>query len=193
MNALRQLRFLLRISHSHGIVRRYFVVNGFDGALTMLGIILGFWVSDPAPLRVVIAACVGAMVALTVSGISSAFISESAERQRDLAALETAMARDLDDSAHGRAARWVPWVVAIANGSAPLLLALLIIAPLWLAETGLPLPLSPLLLSVLVALALMFLLGVYLGRIAGVSVWRSGLRTLLVALVTAGLILLLGD
>ncbi|GGO87160.1 TIGR00267 family protein [Marinobacterium nitratireducens] len=193
MKHVRQLAFLLRISHSSGIVRRYFIVNGFDGALTMLGIILGFAVSDPAPLQVVIGACVGATVALAVSGVSSALISESAERQRSLAELEQAMARDLGDSAHGRAARWVPWVVALANGAAPLLLALLIITPLWLAEAGLPLPASPLVLSLLVALILMFLLGVYLGRIAGVSIWRSGLRTLLVALVTAGLILMLGS
>lgn len=192
MNGLRGLGFLLRISHSHGIVRRYFVVNGFDGALTMLGLILGFSVSEPTPLSVVIGACVGAIVALTVSGVSSAFISESAERQRALSDLEASMGRDLEDSAHGRAARWVPWIVAIANGSAPLLLALLIITPLWLAEAGVWLPLPPLLTSVLVALTLIFLLGVYLGRIAGVSLLRSGLRTLLVALVTAGLILLLG-
>jgi len=193
LNGLRQLGFLLRISHSRGIVRRYFVVNGFDGALTMLGLILGFAVSDPAPLRIVIGACVGATVALTVSGVSSAFISESAERQRALADLEAAMGRDLEQSAHGRAARWVPLIVAIANGAAPLSLALLIITPLWLAQAGVWLPLSPLLSSVLVALMLIFLLGVYLGRIAGVSLWRSGLQTLLVALVTAGLILLLGD
>ena len=36
MNLLKQVNFLLRITRTHGIVRRYFVVNGFDGALTML-------------------------------------------------------------------------------------------------------------------------------------------------------------
>ena len=43
MNLLQRVRFLMRITRTHGIVRRYFVVNGFDGALTMLGLI-----ADPA-------------------------------------------------------------------------------------------------------------------------------------------------
>ena len=41
MNLVRRAAFLLHITHTHGIVRRYFVVNGFDGALTMLGIVWG--------------------------------------------------------------------------------------------------------------------------------------------------------
>ncbi|MFC6673837.1 hypothetical protein [Marinobacterium aestuariivivens] len=193
MNRLRQIGFLLRISHSHGIMRRYFVVNGFDGALTMLGLILGFSVSEPAPLPVVIGACLGASIALGVSGVSSAYISETAERQKALGELEQAMVKSLEHSAHGQAARWVPLLVALVNGAAPLLLSLLIIGPLWLAEAGLlPRALSPLIASLSVAFVLIFLLGVFLGRIAGISLWRSGLQALLVALVTAGLIMLLG-
>jgi VIT1/CCC1 family predicted Fe2+/Mn2+ transporter len=70
----------------------------------------------------------------------------------------------------------------------------LILLPLWLAHLGVDLPWSALYLSVVVALVLIFLLGVFLGRIAGVSWWRSGLKTLLIALVTAALIsLVAGD
>ena len=46
--------FLLDITSSHDIVRRYFLVNGLDGALTMLGLILGFLVSSPENLSVII-------------------------------------------------------------------------------------------------------------------------------------------
>ncbi len=192
LNPLREVLFLLRISHSHGIMRRYFVVNGFDGALTMLGLILGFAVIDAVPLQVVIGACLGATIALGVSGVSSAYLSETAERQRALSDLEEAMAKSLQDSAHAQAARWVPLLVALVNGSAPLLISLLIIIPLWLAEAGVPLPLPALHLALLVALLIIFMLGVFLGRVAGNSLWRSGVQTLLVALVTIGLILLIG-
>ena len=34
---LKRLLFVLRMSHAHRIARRYFVTNGFDGALTILG------------------------------------------------------------------------------------------------------------------------------------------------------------
>lgn len=190
MNLLRRIGLLLQITHTHGIMRRYFVVNGFDGALTMLGIILGFLISSPAELSVIINACLGAAIALGMSGMSSAYISESAERRHDLLNLQEAMLTDLQQSAHGTAARWVPLLIALVNGLAPLLMSLLILVPLWLAKLGVPLPLSPLSLAIMVAMVLIFLLGVFLARIANICWLRSGLQTLLVAVVTAGLIYL---
>ena len=190
MNLVNRASFLLSITRTHGIARRYFVVNGFDGALTMLGIIIGFLLSEPASLGIIISACLGAAIALGVSGVSSAYISESAERRRALLQLEEAMLADLRDSHHGDAARWVPLLIAVVNGAAPLLICLLIITPLWLADAGIILPLAPLHAAILVALILIFLLGVFLGRIAGISWLYSGIRTLLVALLTAALIYL---
>ena len=81
---LKQFQLLLSISHSHLIARRYFVVNGFDGALTMLGLLMGFYISGDVVLSVIITACMGTAIALAVSGISSAYISESAEKQQEL-------------------------------------------------------------------------------------------------------------
>jgi predicted membrane protein (TIGR00267 family) len=187
-----RLAFLLRISESHDIIRRYFVVNGFDGALTMLGIVMGFALADPADIQVVISACLGAAIALGVSGVSSAYISEVAERRKSLRELEQAMIRDLDQSAHGDAARWMPLLVGLVNGLSPLLISLLIMLPLWLARAGIGLPLSPLLLSMVVALTVVFLLGVFLGRISGVSWLRSGLQTIAIAAATISLVYLFG-
>lgn len=190
MNLLGKARYLLRLTHTHGIVRRYFVVNGFDGALTMLGIITGFTFGAPTDLTVVINACLGAAIALGMSGVSSAWVSESAERKRALEELEAAMVTDLLDSAHGEAARRVPLLIALVNGAAPLLISLCTIIPLWLAQRGLPMPVAPLHAAILVALGMVFLLGVFLGRFSGESWLRSGLQTLLVALLTAGFIYL---
>lgn len=190
MSLLNQARFLLRITRTHDIVRRYFVVNGFDGALTMLGLIIGFLVSESADLTVIINACLGAAIALGMSGMCSAYVSEAAERKRALGKLEEAMISDLQESAHGEAARWVPLFIAIVNGSAPLIISLLILMPLWLANAGILLPLSPLYVAIIVALLLIFLFGVFLGRIADISWLRSGIQTLLVAVLTASLIYL---
>ena len=156
----------------------------------MLGLIIGFVISGTASLHVIISACLGAAIALGVSGVSSAYVSESAERQRALLKLEEAMIVDLRDSYHGEARRWVPMLIALVNGAAPLVISLLIIAPLWLASAGIPLLLQPLYASIAVALLAVFLLGVLLGRLAGVSWLRSGLRTLLIALLTVALIYL---
>ncbi len=192
MEPLGQARLWLSITRSHGIARRYFVVNGFDGALTMLGLITGFQVSTVTDLSVVLSACLGAAIALGVSGVSSAYVSEAAERRKALTELEEAMAKDLGASAHGHAARWVPLLIALVNGAAPLLISLFILSPLWLARAGVALPLSPLLAALGCAFLIIFLLGVFLGSISGLHWLRSGLQTLFIALLTAGLVLLLG-
>ena len=188
MGLLGRASRLLSISDSKGIVRRYLVVNGFDGALTMLGLIIGFVASTPPELEVIINACVAAAIALGMSGISSAWISEVAERKRELRELEESMLADLGHSAHGQAARWVPLLVALVNGGAPLLISLLIITPLWLAQGGVPLPAPPLHLAISIAATVIFVLGVVLGRIADVSWVRSGLRTVVIAALTVALI-----
>ena len=190
MKLLEQARFLLRITRTQDVMRRYFVVNGFDGALTMLGLIIGFLVSGTTGLSVIINVCLGAAIALGVSGVSSAYVSEVAERKRALGILEDAMITDLRDSAHGEAARGVPLLIALVNGLAPLTISLLILIPLMAANAGFEFPLSPLYVAVAIALLLIFLLGVFLGSIAGVSWLRSGMRTLLVAIFTAALIYL---
>jgi predicted membrane protein (TIGR00267 family) len=190
-DTLERLRAALRFSRSRALVRRYFVVNGFDGALTMLGLITGFRLGGEVDLGVVIGACLGAAVALGVSGVTSAYLSEAAERRRSLAELEGAMVADLSESVHADAARLVPLLIAAVNGASPVLLSLIIIAPLWLARAGVPLPLEPLSAAIATAFLCIFSLGVFLGRVGGTSLLASGVKTLLIALVTVGLILII--
>jgi predicted membrane protein (TIGR00267 family) len=188
----RQLRFLFELTHAHTIARRYFVTNGFDGALTMLGLTMGFYSSDSVATAVIISACLGASIALSVSGLASAYVSESAEREKELKELEQAVVGDLENTAHGRAARWVPVLIAVVNGLSPLLMALLIMTPLWLSEAGIALPLTALECAIVTAFLTLFMLGVLLGRVSGQFWLWSGLRTLIIALITAGIVLLLG-
>ena len=192
MRWLERLDFLLHITRTRGSARRYFVVNGFDGALTMLGILVGFYVSEAADLRLVIGACAGAAVALAMSGLSSAYISERAERRRELTKLEDAMVTDLSESAHGRAARWVPLLIAAVNGLAPLLISIVVLVPLVLAWTGKGPAFPPLETAIAVALAMIFSLGVFLGQVGRTFWLLSGLQALVIALCTVGLILVLG-
>jgi len=187
VTTIKEIGYLLRITRTHGILRRYFVVNGFDGALTMLGIITGFLFGSPhTDVAVMISACLGAAIALGISGISSAYISEVAERRRELTKLEEAMISDLTGSSHDTAMRQVPILIALVNGLSPLLISLLIISPLWLFKLEPTLP--PIYFSIGIAMFLIFLLGVFLGRISGISWLRSGLQTMAVAITTTLLI-----
>jgi predicted membrane protein (TIGR00267 family) len=187
---LERIHFLMRLGHAHKIARRYFVTNGFDGALTLLGLITGFYSSGGVALPIVINACLGAAIALTVSGLSSAYVSEAAEREQELLELEQALVLDLADTDHGHAARLLPLLIAAVNGLAPLLIALVIISPLWLVQAGLELPLPPLEASIALAFGVLFLLGAFLGRISGRFWLWSGVRMLIIAALTAAVILL---
>lgn len=186
-----QLPLLFKITRSRSILRRYFVVNGFDGALTMLGIIMGFYISDWGNLVVIMNACLGAAVALGVSGLTSAYISESAEQKKQLSEIEQAMVKDLENSAYGQAARLLPFVTAAVNSLSPMLISLIIVSPIWAATLSFELPINALEMALLLAFGILFLLGVFLGRVSGTYWLWSGIRTLFIAIVTAGLIFLL--
>jgi predicted membrane protein (TIGR00267 family) len=183
---------ILHILRARSIARRYLITNGFDGALTMLGMITGFYTSGMTELSVAISACLGAAVALFISGLSSAYLSEKAEREKELRELEQALVTDLKESDYGTASRYLPILVALVNGLSPLLLSLLIILPLFLAEQGYVLPSSPFINSIVVALICVFFLGLFLGKISQTFWLWSGLRTLAIAIITVAIILFFG-
>lgn len=183
----------LHLRQAQGIARRYLVTNGFDGALTMLGLMVGFQTAgDKIDLSAAINGCLGAAVALLVSGLSSAYLSETAERKKELQDLEGALLTDLTDTNYGYASRSIPIMVAMVNGLAPFIISILIIAPLWLVDNNLvQLPISPYSVAIITALVLIFLLGIFLGRVSNRFWLLTGIQTLFIAMITVALILLL--
>ena len=184
-------RLLLHAQRAKGIARRYFITNGFDGALTMLGLMVGFYLSENVPLAVATKACFGAAVALCMSGLSSAYLSESAERENELTKLEQALLSDLRMSDYGTASRLVPIFIAIVNGFSPLVISMIIIAPVWIAERGVEFQYSPFLLAIFVACFLIFLLGTFLARLCKEFWLLTGLRSLAIAGLTVFVIFIL--
>jgi predicted membrane protein (TIGR00267 family) len=193
MPLIQQIRSLWKLSQAGQIARRYFVTNGFDGALTMLGILIGFYTGGEVPLVVAISACLGAAVALGISGFTSALLSETEERKKELKELEESLVAPLEGSDYGKASQITPWVIAAINGLSPFLISLFILVPLWLEEAGmgLPLPLGPLETGIAFSFLAILFLGIFLGRISGTFWLWSGLRAVLIGLVTAGIIFLI--
>ena len=101
------------------------------------------------------------------------------------------MIKDMSGSIHDRASRLLPLFVAFVNGMSPFAISLLIIAPIWAAHLSVQLPLPPLQLAFFIALAVLFLLGTYLGKISGMFWLWSGVRALAIALATGAIIVLL--
>ena len=75
-NLSRKVRVYLRITKASGIARRYFVMNGFDGAMTIFGIVLGSWIAKVTKPEIILLAGFGACLAMGVSGFFGAFMAE---------------------------------------------------------------------------------------------------------------------
>jgi predicted membrane protein (TIGR00267 family) len=186
---LRQLNEYRRLAAIDEIGRRYLAMNAFDGILTMIGVVMGSYVAGVLEPRVVLATGLATSLAMGVSGLWGAYMTESAERRHELHALEQAMLTDLHDTEQARASRFAVVVVSVIDGLAPLVAGAAVLLPFlfatWVGEEGCYAA------SLGVALAMLFGLGAFLARVARTSLLRSGLRMIVAGLVCVALSLLL--
>ncbi|MEA3459101.1 MAG: hypothetical protein U9R11_00240 [Chloroflexota bacterium] len=164
------------------IARRYFVMNAFDGVLTILGVLVGNYVAGVRDAMVVVSTGLSTCFAMGISGLWGAYLTEAAERKRDLNDLEGYTLTKLGGTKIGRASGVAVIVVALIDGLAPLLSALMALLPFFL---HLDIAISYY-LSLGLALAILFALGVFLGAISKVNLIVSGLK-----MVGAGLVCIL--
>jgi len=177
-----KFRTYLRVSQAYKIARRLFVMNAFDGILTIMGVVIGVHISGLADPHVVITAGIGGSVALGISGISSAYLAERAERRRDLKKLEVAMLTDLGDTQFARASEFATVVVALVNGLSPTLGAFILISPyFFVPRIGME---EAFYSSLSLGLFCLFFLGAFLAKISDDRVFLSGLKMILVGLIT---------
>lgn len=164
------------------IARRLFVMNAFDGTLTIMGVVIGAHFSGVADPHVIITAGIAGSLAMGISGISGAYLAERAERKRDLKKLETAMLKNLDDTHYARATEFASVVVAVVDGISPALSAAILVVPYFFAaEIGIQ---SAFYASLLLGLAVLFTLGMFLARISDERPVSSGIQMILVGVAT---------
>jgi len=189
-NLSRKVRVYLRITKASGIARRYFVMNGFDGAMTIFGIVLGSWIAKVTKPEIILLAGFGACLAMGVSGFFGAFMAEKAERERHLKDMEEAT-KNRVDPIHYEAARFVVIYVALIDGLSPALTATIALAPFILASMKIISISSAYFISVPLSLAVLFLLGIYLGKVAKENGWLYGMAMVAVGALTALIIFLI--
>lgn len=181
-NTIKLFRIYLRLSSAHKIARRLFVMNSFDGVLTIMGVVIGTYISGVVDPHIVITAGIGGSVAMGISGMSGAYMAERAERKRDLIKLEKSMLISLRDTQYARASDFATVVVAVVDGISPAASAIILILPYFLV------PLISFKVAFYASLSLglltLFLLGIYLARISEDKQALSGLRMILVGIIT---------
>ena len=183
-----QFRNYVKITEADEIARRYFVMNAFDGSLTMLGIILGTYLAQVHDAKIVIGAGVGASLAMGMSGFFGTYMTERAERTRKLKKLERAMVTNLDETVWDNASSFVSVWAALVDGLSPAMAALVAVVPFVLSSLGLLDFYSALYGSLILIALTLFMLGAYLGRISEENVPINGIRMLLVGALTGFLV-----
>jgi predicted membrane protein (TIGR00267 family) len=174
------------------IARRYFVKNGFDGSMTILGSVVAYWVVNFQQADILVTAGLGTCLAMGISGVSGAYMTERAERKRDLKDLECAMITKLDDSVISDATKFVSLFAALVDGGSPIVTALISLSPFFFVLHGvIPIEIAYI-SSLVVTLITLFVLGIYLGKIAKENILYYGIQTLLAGLVTVIIAVLLG-
>jgi len=186
-----QFRNYVKLTEADEIGRRYFIKNGFDGALTMLGIIIGTFLADVHDPNVVIGAGVGATLAMGMSGLFGTYMTERAERTRNLKRLERAMVTNLDETVWDEASNFVTLWAAVIDGFSPALVAIIAVIPFIAAQLGMVDFYTALIVSLIILAITLFLMGSYIGKIAGENMPISGLKLLSVGALTGFIVLLL--
>jgi len=174
-----------QISEVGDISRRYFVMNAFDGALTMLGVIIGAYMAGILNPMPIISAGVAGSIAMGTSGISGAYMTEKAERTKKLKELEKAMLTDLTNGLHYKSHRFATIFAAIVDGFSPAMAAMLVVSPFILVNFGLFSTMIAFYSSIILTLVSLLLLGLYLAKISDESMIKYGLQMLIVGFVTA--------
>ncbi len=180
-----------KVLGKEGIARRYFVMNSFDGALTILGVLIGMYLAGIDDARVVIVSCLGAAIAMAVSGVWGAYASERAERMRSLRNLEKYMLRDLGETRIGRRVRMMSFLIALVDGLSPLIVSLILIIPFFLSQTGFYPITYAFYYSMVLVLVILFLLGVFVGKIGNENLIKSGMKMVLAGVLVGFIVILL--
>lgn len=174
------------------IARRYFAMNAFDGVLTIIGVLMGNLTAGVNNPKIVVSTGLATSVAMGVSGLWGAYLTETAERKRGLVELSSQTLTDLNDTRIGRASRVAAVIVALVDGLSPFLAAMLVLTPFfavgifpaitWVYYTSLGM-----------ALLTLFALGLFLGHISHENLILYGAKTIIAGVVSIIISLLLGE
>lgn len=190
-DSLRELRYLYELTRSASIARRYFVIGAFDGALTILGVIIGAYVAEASvdpelAKQLIIGAGLAGGIALAVSSAVGAYEAERVEHLLSHKNLEQAMLSQVDGTR--REAMTVSIIVsAIVHGVAPLIAAIVPLIPFFFMPLH-----DAVVAGIVITMMFLFALGGFLGSLIKETFLYTGLRFVIAGLATAIILILIG-
>ena len=186
---MRRLRLAYDVSE---LFRRYFITNLFDSTFVSLGVLSATALVPNPNLALTLSTLVATCVAIGVSTGVGVYEAERLEGEIRIAKMEKAMLRDMRDTDVHRGIRTFRVFVSLVNLAVPLLVLGIVATPLLLASAlGSPSPSTAAMISIVLAIAIIFVAGAFLGRLAERNALREGLRMTAAALATFLLLLVL--
>ncbi len=168
---LEQIKAYNKIANIAQISRRYIALNGFDGVITVIGVLLGNYILGTDQARHVIISGAAICISLTVSGVWSAYNSESAERSKELQDLEMSTLHNLSGTIISRAQKFATIVLSAVNGISSGLTAFIPLIPFFFSGH------IPINMSYYLGASLAFLIlagiGVFLGKVSKRNIFFS--------------------
>ncbi|MFA5303906.1 MAG: hypothetical protein WC393_05245 [Candidatus Nanoarchaeia archaeon] len=162
------------------IVRRYFVMNTFDGVLSGIGILIALLISRIYETRIIIISCMGSGIAMAISGIWGAYLIERAERKHKLIKNNLEKNKQLINENIKKSI-----IVGLVDGISPLLAILFLISPFFLTDVMTAYAISFIISAIIIAF-----LGVFIAKIGKQKILIS-IAKLLLAAVTVTVIIYL--
>lgn len=172
------------------ILRRYFVMNAFDGALTIFGVLMGSYLAGIVDPFLVIKLGLATAVAVGISGFTGAFFTETAERKRELKETERAIHRTLEKTSLQKAYQFASFTTALVDGISPFVTSIFILLPFFLYSLVSSIQ-QAYFLSFGLSIVSFFLLGAFLGKVSRENILLTGLQLVLAGLVCMAIILML--
>ena len=179
---LEKWREYTQIADVGEIARRYFAMNAFDGVLTIIGVLMGHFVSGEQDAKVIVVVGMSTSLAMGISGLWGSYLTESAERRHGIEELERQTLVDLHDTKIGKASRMAAVAVALVDGLSPFLASALVLIPFFLGSLFALINWAYY-ASFALALLTLFGLGLFLGRISKENLVLSGGKTVIAGVV----------
>lgn len=196
------------------IARRKFFNNAFDGVLTCAGIVSGIFIifiAEPSTFEVkdVLITGFATALAIGISGLWGAFLSEEAERKKKVLDMKKDMAivdeedenpelknnenkykkKKKSKTLLERAEKYATIVASLVDGGAPVLGSSLPLIPFFF---GTSLSVIHFIFSYIILAGLLIYLGIFLGQISGGGRLRYALHLITAGVVTLIVSILLG-
>jgi len=186
---IKKVRTYNKIAGIVKIVRRYFAINGFDGVITIIGVLVGSYIIGIRDYINVVIAGAAICISLGVSGVWSAYFSESAERKKEIDDLEKSTLYALDKTVLNYAQKYASRVLAAVNGLSPVVTAFIPLVP-FLFGKFIPINICYY-LGFGLAFLILFGIGLFLGNVSKSNLIISGIKMVFAGIFCIALSLLL--